>query len=279
MTIKGIIDNTTPIKIKLITYGADRNKAVIHHESVFHVVDNFYVFRTKADDYGQYDNRLVAVYCGEFGIEFGSVSRFNEQLELIVFHPTWEDPGESLDVVSYVRKLGGNYTSTEVFIDNVKERMASNGHIRNTETRLLDELYQHGGSVDKEFVKAVISYKKEWEARKEEERRLKQEQFEREWEERKRREEEYHRIRIQSTKQELLAGGERLKLDPEIIFEISDEVGVKLPIKLKGWMNSSLTALRVQDGNVTGYYHMGNQSKTICIYMQKILDELKAEVK
>lgn len=111
MTLNEIISTTEAVRIKHITYGRDGNTVVIHHIDVHPVIDNFYVFRTSPDRYGQNNNTLVALFPGNYALSFNSISRYNDGEETLMFHSSAIDGGERLSLEECVRRCGAAYGS------------------------------------------------------------------------------------------------------------------------------------------------------------------------
>ena len=53
---------------------------------------------------------------------------------------------------------------------------------------------------------------------------------------------------------------------------------VKIPLKVQGWINEHLVAIRIKDGEINGYtHHKGHESTTIFKYIDQLIKAINTE--
>ena len=62
-----------------------------------------------------------------------------------------------------------------------------------------------------------------------------------------------------------------------VINHLARQYGVKFPLKVQGWINKSLTHVRVHDDEATEYWHTGGRSTTFLGYMDKLIEAVLRE--
>lgn len=277
MTIREIIENTPAVKVRLITYARDGQTVVVHHLEAHHIVDNFYVYQTKADEYGNYSFLLIALFPCRYGVQIGNFVRFDENQEKLPYRTSLIDDGIYLPVPEYVRKVGADYRDDTSFLRKMDANAANNAYIKKSEIRLAKEMLRstpdHGEAVLNRYNEAREKRMAEIEEReriKEEQLRLKAEAEE------KRRRDEWE-SRISHVVQKLMAGGKDIPIDADVMFEIIKRTNVDVPISVKGWMRRNMTAVSIEKGRLTGYRYRKTTSETVYSYFDRILEVLRRE--
>lgn len=274
MTLNDILSATETVRIKHITYGRDGNTVVIHHIDVHPVTDNFYVFRTSPDRYGQYSNVLVAVFPGNYALSFDSISRYNDSEDTLMFHSSMMDEGERMSLEKYVRKRGAAYSSLDALAKDLNERMQDKQHIPLAEIRLFDEMIRLGHYHDASFPVRLCLYKQERMDELEHRRQLREAEREQKAAEQKRLADEKRKADVASLRLKLLEDGE-VRIDATSLFLLAKQEKIDFPLRLKGWMRKNLHSVIIQNGIVKDYGYYMSKSTSIMKYLQLLINTLK----
>ena len=277
MTILEILNTTVPVKLKLLTYGRDGNKVVVHYQSMNPITDNLYVYKTKPDDYGQYEYLLASLFPCGYAVVFGRISRWDEDRNTLFYQLTWDSTREELPLLDAVHRMSAFYQTNETFLRYMDGLAEQERHISKLHLRLAEEILRESADQGKAVLSRYLEARQSYLELREEKSRIAAEKRKQEDEERQRKRDEAWNARLIKAEQAFREDGTEVAADIDAIFELARRLEVNIPINVKGWMRRSLVAFTIQNGHMTSCRYKKTASKTIYIYIDRMVAAVRKE--
>lgn len=272
-------------KLRLIGYAKDGDTVVVHRVDGYNVCGNFYVYTTKPNDYGEYSYKFAVNYptCNYAldayithsmyaGDEIGITRCIKPANEITAadFIP-WK---ECIPAKSYYPAGEENFFK---WMDCVVE---NHGYMRNTEIRLATEILKVMRVEGHDSVEPYVQYKRvitEERERKDQERKERAARIEAEREAEAKAQRE---AKISEVCDALRKDGDCIRMDFSYVPDVAERYGVKIPLRVKGWIMNKLSAIKIQDGKMAGYsYHKTSKrdkgSDTVWGYMDALIQAVR----
>ncbi len=275
MTLRSIIETVEPVKVKVVTYAKDGNTVVIHHEKVHPVIPNAGIFKTKPDAYGQYSYMLVVYYACGYGMQLGSLPRYDEDAETLRYRTSFSDEGVLLSLEEAIRRICQPYATEETYLQYM-DALAQNGKaVRAMNIRLAEEILRDAPDHGRERLQTYRDARQRYqdmlekeEQRQKEERRLQEE-------EEQAAAAAQQKQQMEAMTEKLLQDGQNIPVDVDAVFLLANAHGVTIPINVKGWMRRSLAAITIKDGRITAWRYHKSSSHTFHKYMEQLIAALR----
>jgi hypothetical protein len=259
--------NTQFNEYMVLQYAADGNKVVKHNIEMQLIKDNLYKGENKDDSGWNYETcKLYAFYPNyDIGIEIGT---FPVDTELNKVVETFEH---------------SIFVSDEKFISGLDSLVGNGGFIGAIHIELAK--YIKPENVSKYRIAKAAFHRK---------RDLEYQQKQREQEEN---DKKYCEEKNKQAEEIVAKIIEKFKGDGEIVNDtveiyksrytsssysvinhIARMYNVNIPLKVQGWINEHLVAIRIKDGEINGYtHHKGHKSTTIFKYMEQLIKAINTE--
>lgn len=268
MTIREILENTEPRKIKLLQYAKDGNTVVTHHVSAHLATANFYLRKTDPDEYGYSIIYVIAAFQCGYGVYVSTMPAWAIDMEKI------PSKGEEFSPEGYFKTFFADYVNEQAYLARMERIMAENRYMRNLDIRMAGEILR-GSPTFEEKLKEYTKYKYDHDARAEKERQAKREQYEKEQAEKEKKAQQEHEENLRAFCKQLLDGGNRIEVNADLLFDVAVKVGVQIPIRTRAWIKTSLRTITVSDGQVSAYQYSGGRSSAFFKYANQILSALQ----
>ena len=252
-------------RLPVIVYASDHCSAIVVKKDLQHIVGTAYKGRNKTNQYGQVSCQIYAFFTTlNIGILVGDITHpdcmHTEEIEKMFINNQWD--------------------TLERFVEKLERVVSEGDFIRNVEIELIrvaaPEKVEAFSAAKAEYVERQDAEDAEREAKEALQeaanRREKSEMVERE---------------ICAAVDIIRTGGYVLNSDITMFREGNDgrsyklinilarRYGVKIPLKVQGWINKSLYSVTIENGRVVSYQCEKHTSETFCQYMDQLIEAIQ----
>lgn len=275
MTLRSIIENVQPVKVKVLTYAKDGNTVVVHHEKVHPVIPNAGIFKTKPDAYGQYTYMLVVHYACGYGMQIGSLPRQDEKAEALRYRTSFSDEGALLSLEEVIRRVCQPYATEEAYLQHLDTLAQTGKYLRAANIRLAEEILRTAPGHGLERLQTYRDARQQHRSRMEQEERNRKEECRLQEERERAAAVAQQKQQVKAMAEKLLQDGRDIPVDVDAIFLLANAYGVTIPINVKGWMRRSLRNITIKDGRITAWRHYNSPSRTAPQYLMQLMAALR----
>lgn len=246
------------MQIRYYTYGKDGNNVVCHRVDAEPITEYSYIVKHDPDEYG---NKKADIYLFwkdyNVGIPMVLGMYINEENSLM-----------------QIKEQCMRFETAEIFLEYLRECMNNAKWIGNREIKVAE-------CINVNFANECRKYRENY-IQKQEEKRVEQKQ--------QREEQGQKELQIQMGKELLMLSsltnailnGEKINNEfspvtgKAILVILAESMQINIPIKVKGWINSTLAAMQFNNGkcSMVWKYSNGNSSKTIYGYINAICEKV-----
>lgn len=271
-TLEQVVQETPEEKIRVLGYAKNGNDLVMHRKAAHRIGENAYIFKTTDKNQQTYGTLCAMLPCG-YAVEI-SKGITSSMFGYSVFRGTsGEKPAIEMCVES-----ASHCKTVESFLAYLNGIVKKNAYLNSLDLRVASDLLPEASpqlAIYKAYRQEIIAIR--------EARALERERIEQEEEERKKKEEEERQSakRMELCSRLAFANGE-VDIDPRVLLDLSDRLGIPCPLRLRGWIIQRLSALVFQNGSIVSYrYHRTskrqNGSNSFWAYIESLLSAIQRE--
>lgn len=270
-TLSFFLKTTPEVKIRVLGYAKNGNDLVMHRIMAHHIAGNAYLF-TATDRYNQtFGNICAMLPCG-YAVEVQT----GITQPIMDAEAVWCGRGIQKPVVDACLYICRHYADESAILSHLDSIVETGAFLRALDMRIASDCLPAGDPRLLRYQQHRANMLAEREAQ-----RLERERLDREEEERRKEEAEKRReSERDALYKKLLAAEGDVPVDPSVLLDISDRLGVACPIRLRGWILHRLVSLVFSQGMLTGcrYRRTGKNQKG-SVSFPKFMMELMAAIR
>ena len=271
VTLSSILLSTPEVKIRVLGYARNGNDLVTRRAAAHHVAGNAYLFTT-TNEYGETFGTLCAM------LPSGQAVEIQKGIDLPTMdaEAVWCGADDRKPIIDACLYLCRHYVSESAILSHLDSLVETGAFLRSLDLRVASDFLPAGDP-------RLLRYQahREQMLAKQQEIAMERQRQAREEEERVRKAEKERQAAARAElRAKLLAARGEVPVDPRVLLDLSDRLGIPCPIRLRGWIIQRLVSLTFKEAGVVSCRFRRtskkqNGSASFYLYIAALLNSLK----